>query len=141
MKKSLNFKLIITFLIISILFTKATFSQIKIGDKREDGIVYFVDSTGKHGLIADIKDSKKMNWNKAKSSCEERGNGWHLPTKDELDKLYQQKDLVGDFDNFYYWSSTLDKKDNPWGQNFANGIPQIGTTKIIRVCVRAVKSF
>jgi hypothetical protein len=131
----------IFFFAIYVLFTNLSFSQIKIGDKLEGGIVYFVDSTLKHGLISDIKDLKKMNWNKATKYCEEKGNGWHLPTKDELDKLYQQKDLIGGFDNFYYWSSTLDKNDNPWGQNFANGIPEVSRVKIISVCVRAVKSF
>ena len=131
----------IFFFAVYLLFTNLSFSQIKIGDKLEGGIVYFVDSTLKHGLISDIKDLRKMNWNKAVKACEEKGNGWHLPTKDELDKLYQQKDLIGEFDNFYYWSSTLDKNDNPWGQNFANGVPEVSRVKVISVCVRAVKSF
>jgi hypothetical protein len=82
-----------------------------------------------------------MNWNKSKKACEEKGDGWHLPKKEELDKLYQQRDLIGGFDNFYYWSSTLDKNHNPWGQNFTNGIPEIIRVKVISVCVRAVKSF
>jgi hypothetical protein len=135
MKKNLLFIVAFFFVI------NFSYSQVKLGDKLEGGIVYFIDATGKHGLIADVKDLKKMNWNKAKKACEEKGDGWHLPTKEELDKLYQQRDLIGGFDNFYYWSSTLDKNDNPWGQNFANGIPEVSRVKVISVCVRAVKSF
>jgi len=139
--KHINYKHIFTLCFFYFYFTCNVFSQIKIGDKKEDGIVCFVDNTGKHGLIAYNKDLKKMNWNKANKACEEIGNGWHLPTKEELDKLYQSKDVIGDLDNFYYWSSTLDKKDNPWGQNFANGVPEVSNSKIIKVCVRPVKSF
>lgn len=136
-----NVTKILSFIFILSILSFKTFSQLKIGDKKEDGIIFFVDSSGNHGLIAYNKDLKKMNWNKANKACQEIGEGWHLPTKEELEKLYQVKSNIGDFDNFYYWSSTIDNKGNPWGINFANGIPQISTTKIISVCVRPVKAF
>jgi len=31
---------------------------------------------------------------------------WHLPSKDELRKLFENRNLIGGFDNEYYWSST-----------------------------------
>jgi hypothetical protein len=35
-------------------------------------------------------------------------NDWYLPSYDELNKLYENKDYIGGFSNDYYWSSTED---------------------------------
>ena len=63
---------------------------------------------------------KMMTWYEAKNACAILGEGWRLPTKDELDLLYQYKDEIGSFrqslDN-YYWSST-EKGGAAWGKNF-----------------------
>ena len=34
---------------------------------------------------------KSMNWDDAKAACAKLGEGWRLPTKDELNLLYQKK--------------------------------------------------
>jgi len=44
--------------------------------------------------------------------CENYGEGWHLPTKDELNCLYKNKDTIGGFTNIYYWSSSQFKNDS-----------------------------
>ncbi len=36
-----------------------------------------------------------MNWDDAKEACENLGDGWRLPTKDELNILYKNKDKIG----------------------------------------------
>ncbi len=35
-------------------------------------------------------------------------NDWFLPSKDELDLLFQQKSVVGGFASAHYWSSSED---------------------------------
>jgi len=74
-----------------------------------------------------------------------RGGGytdWFLPSKDELNKLYLNKVLIGGF-YYVYWSST--EYDDPyyrytWGQQFANGFPAY-YNKFATYYVRAIRSF
>jgi len=40
---------------------------------------------------------KEMTWYDAKKACTDLGNGWRLPTKDELNLLYINKDKIGGF--------------------------------------------
>jgi hypothetical protein len=49
------------------------------------------------------------------------GNGWRLPTKDELNTLYLNKDKIGGFKNDYYWSISTFPGNKYWLQNFTNG--------------------
>ena len=58
-----------------------------------------------------------MNWDDAKETCAALGDGWRLPTKDELNILYKNKDKIGGFVNDYYWSST--EGDNNYANNQA----------------------
>ena len=63
-----------------------------------------------------------MNWNDAKEACTELGDGWRLPTKDELNQLYNKKNKIDCFKNYSYWSSTEQVTDNgypgAWFQEF-----------------------
>jgi hypothetical protein len=58
------------------------------------------------------------------NSCRDGGYiDWFLPSKDELNKLYQQKGLIGNFvnaDPFGYWSSSQKGQLNV--SNYMNGI-------------------
>ena len=65
---------------------------------------------------------------------------WYLPSKDELNKLYQNKTAVGGFAEFYYWSSSESYSNNAWSQNFLNGY-QHDSSKIVIKRVRAVRAF
>jgi hypothetical protein len=65
---------------------------------------------------------------------------WFLPSKDELNLLYQQKAVVGGFANDYYWSSTEVNSRNAWNQGFFNGY-QSGYGKHYPLRVRAVRAF
>ena len=62
---------------------------------------------------------------------------WYLPSKEELNKLYINKNLIGGFGEVTYWSSS--ENGNVWVQNFFNGLqgPNIFKTAY----VRAVRSF
>ena len=64
-----------------------------------------------HGLIAAKQNlSGNFSWAGACKACdqlEENGfNDWHLPDKDELNKLYLSRTLIGGFPEKKYWSST-----------------------------------
>jgi hypothetical protein len=68
---------------------------------------------------------------------------WFLPSKDELNELYLNKDVVGGLSNFgNYWSSSQLDARFSWGQLFSNG-NQGGYNKdgLPGVGVRAVRAF
>lgn len=69
---------------------------------------------------------------------------WYLPSKDELNQLYLNKDAIGGFATVtYYASSSENSKDYAWGQHlFASGqvrgdLPKDSPS----FWVRAVRSF
>lgn len=65
---------------------------------------------------------------------------WYLPSKDELNKLYQNKAAVGGFANDYYWSSSEDLSNDAWRQFFGFGFQNF-TNKHFNARVRAVRAF
>jgi hypothetical protein len=65
---------------------------------------------------------------------------WYLPSKTELDKLYDNRALIGGFANNYYWSSTEDNFDGARRRHFGNGASN-GDYKSMNWAVRAVRSF
>ena len=81
-----------------------------------------------------------MNWLEAEKECEKLGSGWRLPTKDELNILYQNKDKIGFFANISYWSSTEDELNKRWVQSFSSG-NQFPADMSNPVYVRAVRAF
>jgi len=99
-----------------------------------------------HGLVAAITDLGAMDWNSAKTACDELIlNGysdWHLPTKDELNAIYVNlKELVvGGFAGSIYWSSTGFLKLDAWYQDFGNG-SRYSNSKSNALYVRAIRAF
>jgi len=65
---------------------------------------------------------------------------WYLPSKDELNALYTNKEAIGGFAINVYWSSTESDDEYAWLQNFSNG-DQYGYDKNSTYYVRAVRSF
>lgn len=154
--------------------TNVTFS---IGQSYGGGIIFYIDGTGQHGLIAATSDqSTSIQWYNgsyvstntfegdvgkglpntaaivgaqgigiyAASLCDQLVlNGysdWFLPCKNELNLLYQQRNLVGGFSNDYYWSSPEYDTFKAWNQYFPYG-PQYYAIKSSMACVRAVRAF
>ena len=64
----------------------------------------------------------RMFYDDAKKACEALRKGWRLPTKDELNTLYKNKDVIGGFASIYYWSSTVYGSNAAWLQNLGNGV-------------------
>ncbi len=70
-------------------------------------------------------------------------NDWYLPSKDELNLLYQQKGVVGGFIPTFYWSSSESTKHpiyDAWAQGFEDGIQSEGP-KHAGIRVRAIRTF
>lgn len=64
------------------------------------GIVFSVDSTGSHGIEAQLSDynnGQVLSWQDAITAGNSYGDSWHLPTRLELDLLSSQQDIVGGF--------------------------------------------
>lgn len=66
---------------------------------------------------------------------------WYLPSKDELNKLYQNKTAVGGFAGNYYWSSSEDDSGDAWSQFFSNGYQYYSSKNDYLIRVRAVRGF
>ena len=90
--------------------------------------------------VAQYNFPEFMNWKDAKAACAKLGKGWRLPTKDELNILYQNKNKIGVFASGYYWSFTEYDNNSGWRQNFDSG-EQDDYYKTCRYSVRAVCSL
>lgn len=120
-------------------------SQFKHG-----GFVVFEEKG--HGLVAAITDIGYMDWNSAKTACDELAsngyNDWRLPTRDELDFVYLvlKKNRIGGFTrNGYWWSLPPNRVYDgyrDWGdQDFNDGHRNKNYNKDTPSGVRAVRSF
>jgi hypothetical protein len=65
---------------------------------------------------------------------------WYLPSKDELNKIYNNRAVIGGFTNLNYWSSTQLNGNGAWGRNFGLG-HVYGPNKNSKANVRAVRNF
>jgi hypothetical protein len=65
---------------------------------------------------------------------------WYLPSLNELNTLYLNRDAIGGFGSFAYWSSSEQSSNNAWYQNFSNGVKG-NNHKTNTPHVRAVRSF
>ena len=91
--------------------------------------------------VAQHDFNRDWKYDDAKVACAKLGEGWRLPTKDELNLLYQNKDKIGGFSAAVsYWSSTEYDNSSAWWQNFNNG-EQSASYKYYKYFVRAVRAF
>lgn len=75
-------------------------------------------------------------------------NDWYLPSKDDLNKLFLNNDLIGGFYgqgtiwNYSYWSSSEIDQNNAWTQVFPNyGTQSSGDKYWTKSLVRPIRSF
>jgi hypothetical protein len=160
---------------------------LSIGDTHQGGIIFYLDGSGCHGLVAAPSDqSTGIQWYNgsyidtyaygngigsgegnsqgirrwqgtcsscyASQLCQDLNLGgktdWYLPSKYELNLMYEnigQGNVlglgnVGNFANYYYWSSTENDNFNAWLQGFDNGAQgYLGKGNTYNV--RAVRAF
>lgn len=65
---------------------------------------------------------------------------WVLPSKDELAKMYLNRNYIQGFQNTIYYSSSEDGPNAAWGQSFSTG-NQVSVAKNISYNVRAIRYF
>ena len=79
-------------------------------------------------------------WDEAVKVSEALGDGWRLPTKDELDLMCLKQEDIGGLGANYYWSSSEFNAPNAWYQNFYSGT-QNCRGKYLLFRVRPVRDF
>ena len=176
--KKTSLKTLMVFgLLFALACSKSDKVKLKIGQLHQGGTIFWLDATGKHGLVADTEDlSTAIKWgnydetgatdtaigtgksntqkilatygtagdyaaNLCKKSKRRGFEDWFLPSKDELNELYKNKELIGGFANEWYWSSSEHSMDSAWGQRFSNGHQYIDNFKKETYRVRAVRAF
>jgi hypothetical protein len=80
----------------------------------------------------------------ARVCSEYQGGGygdWYLPSKYELELLYDQRDVVGNFNGFLYWSSTEYNVGFAWGINFHSYGGRYAFNKSTESNVRCIRRF
>lgn len=86
------------------------------------------------------EDLGEHNWKDAKKVCEDLGDGWRLPTREELHLMWVNKDSIGSFAAAYYWSSSESSYNYAWNQYFVSG-SQSTSYKYLTTYVRAVRAL
>lgn len=125
---------------------KSFLTRLNIGDDWEGGKVFKIENVV-FGLVAAPTDlSGNYTWDNAKTACESLVlNGksdWYLPNLTELNILYDEKDLVGNFINEDYWSSATVTGDpnSAQARSFFNGFSYTHL-KTELLPVRAIRAF
>lgn len=95
------------------------------------------------GLEVMTEDLGEMDWYEAIKACADLGDGWRLPTIDELNALsnhYWSDDDTGNFRVEFYWSST--EKENGDVYVYEFGREREGWSGKTNISyVRAVRTF
>ena len=115
----------------------------KIGDKGPgDGTICYIKG---NNCIEFSDILGKVNFEEAKTLCNDYIGGgfkdWYLPSKDELNYIYNCLKTQEKTESKWYWSSTLADDDGyGWGQRFSDGYQGNPSLKNIHF-VRAVRAF
>jgi len=109
----------------------------KIGDRMADGSIYAGTSpdTGKAMYATPADAPLTMKWKAAMeyaAKVDAHGNhDWRVPTKGELNVLFQNRAAIGGFDISgsypagWYWSSSQDYNVSAWAQRFSDGSQEV----------------
>ena len=125
----------------------------EVGKDGQVGIVFYDKgdySDGWRYLEAAPANTEFLaDWYTAIQRCKKLDIGgytdWRLPTKDELDLMYEKLKLnaLGDFRNDCYWSSSQSNRNihRAWSQDFDSGYQYDYTGKDLSRRVRAIRAF
>jgi len=116
------------------------------------------ETDGKANTNAIINSHNEINYANNPTQCNEDNDGkiaakicselnylgyadWYLPSKDELDALFNNKESIGGFNPGLYWSSTeaiAYNDDFTWLQDFSSG-QKMGLNKNASARVRCIR--
>ncbi|MBR3847108.1 MAG: DUF1566 domain-containing protein, partial [Alistipes sp.] len=130
-----------------------TSKRYRVGDMvligGELGIVFAVTTDGQHGKAMSVSESS-ANWIDAGTWCVRLGQGWHLPSRDELRVIYSKSsELNAPLEangftricNQWYWSSESYDSDRAWAVTLIGGCGTGYYNKYDTNYVRAVSAF
>lgn len=66
---------------------------------------------------------------------------WYLPSKDELNKLYTNRVIIGGFSSAKYWSSSEYNNFYAWRHGFGNNDVYYESKSLNTLYVRAIRAF
>jgi len=124
--------------------------ELSIGDFHDGGMVFAVDANYKNGMIVHLEDAGAgpMTWEEAMKINEKLGEGWRLPTLDELAILRktvgQGTNNTAEFSGGLYWSATDFDPYQARLLRFSDGNRSYHYNKVAahrQYRVRAVRSF
>jgi hypothetical protein len=156
----------------------AAVAAFTIGQAYHGGIIFYIDASSMHGLIAAVSDQGTgISWNNGSNVvtnatgtavgtglsnsrkivntqgstgsyaallCMQYKTGiyksWYLPSKDELNLLFQQRAAVGGLSGTNYWSSSEVSRGKAWDQELGGGF-KFKDSKSFTLNVRAISSF
>ena len=82
----------------------------KIHEGPAGGVVFMQHDDGTFVECWTHDEPKEMDWDQAREYVKTLNHGgysdWSLPTTEELEKMYENKDKIGKFQNAWYWSDT-----------------------------------
>lgn len=118
------------------------------------GVVFQVDSKGKHGKIVSLTESgNPMTWDDARAWCNGQGEGWYLPSLDELWVIYRKKKAINKtleevkggkvLYDYTYWSSDENENNDEEAYTFDIGDSNTyyNDKSYCYLYVRAVRAF
>ncbi len=111
---------------------------INIGDKTPSGGYNFAEGLEAYPTNA----PRQMTWDEAQEYCASLGDGWRLPTKEELNLMYTNLKMagLGGFSGARLWSSSQNYSNDAWVQYFSYG-DQYNYNKNYDSSVRACRAF
>ena len=115
------------------------------------GYVFRLSTDGKHGLVVETSDqSVSSTWFLAQDVISDTTNhsfngkkfmDWRLPTKIEMQEMYDQRIAIGGFNlNSRYWTEIRFDNTQYWIKNFQNGFNGYDPYSYLYF-IRAVRAF
>jgi hypothetical protein len=99
--------------------------SLEIGDDYAGGIVFYLDGNGGGKVCAKSHTESAGEWdeaiNFATDLVDSGFDDWYLPTRNELELVYNQIADLGNFQPSYYWSSSEYSSNTAWSVGFNDG--------------------
>ena len=126
----------------------APLAKLVVGDLYDGGIIFVINDSNNTGKIAHLEDAGPMPWQNAAKIHEQLGEGWRLPTFDELRIMYQTLGQggtnSGEFADELYWSATSYDNNQARLIRFRDGNTSYHYNKNVahrKFKVRAIRDF